>query len=124
MKPDININGPRELRGYSDTGYKRDTGTRKNVTGYIVLINEVVIAWNLGSHKIVTPSVIVAEYKAITKICFERIFFSEILLFMGVVVEYPITTHVNNVGAISLSDNTYLSQKTKHIYVCHPLICD
>ena len=36
---------------------------------------------------------------------------------MGVVVEYPITVHADNVGDIFLSDNTSVSQRMKHIYV-------
>ena len=36
---------------------------------------------------------------------------------MVVVVEYPITVQVDNVGAIFLSENTFLSQRKKHIYV-------
>ena len=36
---------------------------------------------------------------------------------MVVVVEYPITVHVDNVGDIFLSKKTLASQKTKHIDV-------
>ena len=43
---------------------------------------------------------------------------------MGVVVEYPITVHVDNVGAIFLSNNISVSQQTKHIDVCHNFIHD
>ena len=37
-----------------------------------------------------------------------------ILLFIGVVVEYPIIVHVDSVGAIFLSENTLVSQRMKH----------
>ena len=32
MKPDVNINGPWKLRGYSDVDYAGDNDTRKSVT--------------------------------------------------------------------------------------------
>ena len=44
MKPDININGPWKLHGYSDMDYAVDEDTRETVKGYIVLINRSVIA--------------------------------------------------------------------------------
>ena len=43
---------------------------------------------------------------------------------MGVVVELCITAHVDNVEAIFLSENTSVSQQTKHIDVCRHFICD
>ena len=41
---------------------------------------------------------------------------------MGVVVKYPITVHVDNVGSIFLSDNKLVSQWTKDIDMRHPFI--
>ena len=49
---------------------------------------------------------------------------SEILLFMGVVVEYPIIVHIDNVGAIFLSEKTSEYQQTKHIDMRHHIIRD
>ena len=43
---------------------------------------------------------------------------------MGVVFEYPIILHVDNIGAIFLPYNTSSSQRTKHIDVCHNFICN
>ena len=69
MKPDVNINEPWELRGYSDVGYAEDNNTRKSVTGYIVLINGAVIVWHLRNQKTVILSVIETEYSEITEVC-------------------------------------------------------
>ena len=38
MKPEVNLNGSWELRGYSNVDYAGDKDTRKSVTGHIVLI--------------------------------------------------------------------------------------
>ena len=46
MKPDANINRLWELRDYSDVDYTGDNDTRKSVTGYIIIINVVVINWH------------------------------------------------------------------------------
>ena len=45
-------------------------------------------------------------------------------MFVGVVVEYPITVHVDNVGAVFLPDNTSVPQRKNHIDVNHHFIKD
>ena len=62
MKPDGNINGLWELRGYSEADYTGDDITQKSLTGYIIIINGPVIAYLLRSHKTVTLSVIEDKY--------------------------------------------------------------
>ena len=56
MKPDRNINGLWEIRGYS---YRttREIMTQKNVTGYIVTINRAINDWLSLSQNTVTLSV-------------------------------------------------------------------
>ena len=44
MKPEGILNGPCEIHGYSDTYYAVDNDTQKIVTGFIIIINRVVIA--------------------------------------------------------------------------------
>ena len=43
---------------------------------------------------------------------------------MGVIVEYPIIVHVDNVGDILLSENTSAPQQTKHMDLHHHFIRD
>ena len=43
---------------------------------------------------------------------------------MGVVVEYPITMHIDSVGDIFLSENTLVYKQTKHIDIRHHFIRD
>ena len=124
MKPDGNINGPLVICGYSDRKYAGDNDTRKSMIGYIVLINRAFIAWCLRSQKTVTLSITEAEYSAIMEVCCKILYFSANLLFMGVFVEYLITMHVDNVGTISLSENTQVSQRTNKTYVRHQFIRD
>ena len=87
MKPGRNINVPWELCGHSDTNYSGDNNTRKSMTGYIFLINRLVINWRSRIQKSVTLSVIEAEYSEITELCCKILFVRAILLFMGAVVE-------------------------------------
>ena len=91
MKSYGNTNIPWELRGYSDADYAKDNDTQKSVTGYIVLNNGAVITFHSQIQKTVTLSVTEAEYSSIMKVYFKILFFHVILLFIGVVVEYPIS---------------------------------
>ena len=86
--------------GYSDTECAVDKETRKNITGYIVILNIVVIEYLLKSQETVTLSVKEDKYTAVTEICCEILFIRVVLLFIGVVIEYPITMHVDNIGYI------------------------
>ena len=86
--------------------------------GYIILIDGEFIKCCLRSHKSVTFSVIEAEYSAITEVCC-KILVCAVLLFMGVVVEYPITVHIDNVGYIFLSGNTLIYQRKKNTDIHH-----
>ena len=71
------------------------------------------------SHKSVTLDVTEVEYSLITEVCCEMIFYCAILLFIEVVVEYPFTVNVDNIGAILLSENTSLYQHMNHIDALH-----
>ena len=51
MKLEKNLSGPWEIHGYSDIDYAGDYNTKKSVTGYIIMINRVVIACHLTSEK-------------------------------------------------------------------------
>ena len=68
MKSEGKLNWTWELRGYSDTDYAGYNNTGKIVTGYIVIINGVVIACRLRSQKTVTLYVIEDEYSEILEL--------------------------------------------------------
>ena len=50
-----------------------------------------------------------------SKVCTKIIFIKKILEFLGINIEFPITVHCNNVGAIFLANNAKNSQRTKHV---------
>ena len=51
MKPEGKLNLPWELCGCSDVYYAVDNNTWKRMTGFVILINGVVISWCLRSQK-------------------------------------------------------------------------
>jgi hypothetical protein len=63
----------------------------------------------------VTLSSTEAEYVALSNITKEVIFVKQVLETMGIGVKLPIIINVDNVGAIHLSNNHSLGQRTKYI---------
>ena len=62
IKPDVYINAPWELCGYSDADYTGDNDTCESVTRYIVIINRAVIDWSFLIQKKVSLSVTESWY--------------------------------------------------------------
>ena len=65
--------------------------------------------------KSVVLSTTEAEYMALSEVVKELKFIVQLLQTMNVEVKLPITVHVDNVGAIWLSNNRTTSDRTKHI---------
>ena len=65
--------------------------------------------------KSVVLSTTEAEYMALSEAVKELKFIVQLLQTMNIEVELPITVHVDNVGAIWLSNNRTTSDRTKHI---------
>ena len=101
--------------GYSDSDYASDKDNRRSITGMVIYLCGIPIAWKSKGQKAVTLSSTEAEYYALSELCSELIFIKHILEFVGVEIEFPIVARVDNVGAMFLSNNHALSQRTKHI---------
>lgn len=56
-----------------------------------------------------------AEYFALSEVTKEIIFVKQVLETMGIIIRLPILVKVDNIGAIYLSNNFSLGQRTKHI---------
>ena len=67
--------------------------------------------------KSVVLSTTEAEYMALSELVKELNFIVQLLQTMNITVELPITVHVDNDGAIWLSNNRNTGDRTKHIYI-------
>ena len=103
------------IKTFCDSDFAGDKATRISVSGYCVYVLNCLVAWKSRSQKHVTLSSTEAEYVAISDVCTEIMFIRMVLEFLGVRVRMPITVHCDNIGAIFLSYNAKISQRTKHI---------
>ena len=65
--------------------------------------------------KSVTLSSTEAEFVALSEAVKEIKFIYQVLCSMGIKVKLPIIVHVDNIGAIFMSNTVAVSQRTKHI---------
>ena len=103
------------LKALSDSDFASDKETRISVFGYIIYFCGIPIAWRSKGMKSVVLSTTEAEYMALSEVVKELKFIVQLLETMNIKVELPITVHVDNVGAIWLSNNHTRSDRTKHI---------
>ena len=83
--------------------------------GYVIYFCGITIAWTRKEMKSVVLSTREAEYMALSEVVKELKFIVQLLQTMNITVELPITVHVDNVGAIWLSNNRNTGDRTKHI---------
>ena len=118
MKTYGNLTVPWEIRGYSNAGYAGVNDTQKSVTGYIVLINGVVIAWRFQIQNTVLLSLTDSKYSVITEVCCEILFFRAVLFFMWVIIKYPITGYIGNVELFNYRRTLrYPNRHSKYIFI-------
>ena len=103
------------LKALSDSDFASDKETRIRIFGYIIYFCGIPIASRSKRMKSVVLSITEAEYMALSEVVKELKFIVELLQTMNVEVELPTTEHVDNVGAIWLSNNRTTSDRTKHI---------
>ena len=84
--------------------YRSGVGTL-SVFGYIIYMCGIPITWRSKGMKSVVLSTTEAEYMALSEVVKELKFIVQLLQTMNSKVELPITVHVDNVGAIWLSNN-------------------
>ena len=103
------------LKALSDSDFASDKETTIGVFGYIIYFCGIPIAWRCKGMKSVVLSTSEAEYMALSEVVKELKFIVQLLQTINIEVELPITVHVDNVGAIWLSNNCTTSDRTKHI---------
>ena len=103
------------MTAFSDSDYATDPETRRSITGFVLYLMGVPISWKSKGQKSVSLSSTEAEYIALSETAKEVRFVYQVLESIGFKVKLPIVIRVDNVGAIFLSENVAISQRTKHV---------
>jgi hypothetical protein len=98
---------------FCDSDYSCDSGdteTCHSVTGFVIYINQVTVAWRSKAQCNVTLSSTEAEYVAISETCKEILFVVQVMDLLEMKYVKPINIYVDNVGAIFMANNKVASQ--------------
>ena len=106
-----------KIRGKSDSNYATCKETRKSITGYLVWLEESLIAVKSGMQKIVALSVTEAEIIALVQCVQEMMYMKKVLESILLKVELPMIVEVDNKGAVDLVNGWSSSGGTKHMDV-------
>lgn len=124
--------GPSEdptLVVYSDADYASNRADRKSISASVGLIGSGPVFWGSKKQKSVSTATTEAEYIAMATTAKQGQWVAQILRDMG----YPeyvaangmtVETKGDNQGAIALSKNPQLTERSKHIDVCYHYIRD
>jgi hypothetical protein len=89
---------------------------RRNIFGYIIFLLGCPVVWKSKQQQSVTLSSSEAEYVALSEAAREIKFVVQVLESIGIKVKYPTTMHVDNIGAIFMSENGSATKQTRHVY--------
>jgi hypothetical protein len=100
---------------YVDSDYAGDRENRRSITGYLIYLFGVPIAWKSRLQGGITLSSSEAEYYVISEVAKEMKFVKMILDFLEIDTGELMKIYVENIGAIQLSNNAASGLRTKHI---------
>jgi hypothetical protein len=111
VKPNVDCG----VMAYVDSDFAGDRGNRRSITGYLVHLFGVPVAWKSRQQGGVTLSSSVAEYYAIREVAKELKFVKMISDFLDVKYQEPMKVKVDNMGAIHLVNTASSGSRTKHV---------
>lgn len=105
------------IRGFNDSDYAGDLGSRRSITGFIFTLYGVPIAWCSRRQSCVALSSIEAEFVASCEAAKEAILLKRVLVELVHGFYNAVPLMFDNKSAFQLVKNLAFNQRTKHIHV-------
>ncbi|KAJ9551763.1 hypothetical protein OSB04_015808 [Centaurea solstitialis] len=107
--------------GYTDSDYGKDVDNRRSITGYVFTLDGCAISWRAHLQPTVALSTTEAEYMAVSEAVKEGVWLKG---FFGELCEHLKVKEVfcDNQGAVLLTKERVLHDRTKHIDIRHHYI--
>lgn len=103
------------VSAYSDADWADNRKDRKSVTGGLVLVDNLPVAWMCRKQNCVALSTLEAEYIAASEVTREMLGIKQLLQEIGQQVQVPMPIWIDNKGAISQIEQEASSAKLKHV---------
>jgi hypothetical protein len=115
IQPIVDKKGVWKIILFTDSDWSGDKDDRKSISGYMLFVNGVLIAWRSKGQKVVSLSSAEAEFYSLSEGVRQIPFIVQILLFLGVQVELPIYVMIDNMGAKFMVENITSSERSRHM---------
>ena len=103
------------LEAYSDASWGSSLTNRHSISGYVIFIDNVPIAWKASKQKCVALSSMESEFIALTESVKELLWFQNVLKELDLSEIYIPLQYCDNQSAIFFCRNCVENAKTKHI---------
>jgi hypothetical protein len=115
MRGTADSDDPLEVVAYSDADFAADKEDRKSVTGGLVTVGGMPVAWVCRKQGGVSLSTMEAEYTVASVMAQELLGVRELMNELGVALVVPMHLRVDNQAALKQLDGEKASSKAKHI---------
>jgi hypothetical protein len=105
---------PAEMQGWCDADWGGDRSSRKSTTGFVFSFAGGAVSWRSKLQSCVAMSTMEAEYMAASAAAKEAVWLGQLFADMGVQCS-PVPLGCDNQGALSLTGDHVLSERSKHI---------
>ena len=106
---------PLTIIAFSDSDWGTDTLDHKSILGYIFQLAGGPVAWSSKKQTSVALSSMEAEYVAMSHCVREALWLRNLLDELGLLRDYPISIHADNLSAISHVKNHMATTRSRHI---------
>ena len=114
--------GSATLTAYADADWGGCLQTRRSTTGYIFTLGDAAISWSSKRQHTVALSTTEAEYMAASTATQELLFLRTLLKDLKHTQIQPTVLYQDNQGAIALTNDFIINQRTKHIDIRYHFI--
>mmetsp|Transcript_40744 Transcript_40744/g.83342 ORF Transcript_40744/g.83342 Transcript_40744/m.83342 type:complete len:410 (-) Transcript_40744:207-1436(-) len=106
---------PSKPVGYSDSDWGNDIDTRRSVSGSLFILHGAAVSWKSKMQPTVALSTAEAEYMAASRAAQEALYICHLLRDLGYELSEPTVIYEDNQGCISMSKNSVMRDRCKHI---------
>jgi len=106
-----------ELKAYVDASWKTCKKTGKSYSGYFISLSNAPVVWKSNKQKVVAMSSGEAEYIALSDICRELVYVTQLLQELKMKIPKPVPVYCDSQAAISIAAKPGFTQKGKNIRI-------
>lgn len=112
------------LEVFTDADWGNDINDRRSMSGYIIRVFGVTVAWCTRKQQTVALSSTEAEFMALCNAASECIWMRRLLNDLGIIVEGPVEFYEDNQSCMTVAEDPKGSRRMKHVDVKYNFIRD